>query len=73
MLELDCHMTKDRQTVVHHDFTLSRTTGHEGFIKDLNYDVRHHLHRIRSIQFVLLSILAITEDKSICSALLQSK
>ncbi|CAF0794409.1 unnamed protein product [Adineta steineri] len=38
MLELDCHMTKDRQTVVHHDFLLNRTTGELGFIKDIEYD-----------------------------------
>lgn len=40
MLELDCHMTKDRQAVVHHDFNLTRTAGHEAFIRDLNYDVK---------------------------------
>ncbi len=39
MLELDCHLTKDRQTVVHHDFALNRTTGQLGFIRDLEYDV----------------------------------
>ena len=40
MLELDCHMTKDHQTVVHHDFSLERTTGHAGFIKDIEYHVK---------------------------------
>ena len=39
MLEIDCHMTKDRQVVVHHDFALNRTTGQDGYIKDLDYDV----------------------------------
>ena len=39
MLELDCHMTKDRQAVVHHDFALNRTTGHLGYIKDIDYAV----------------------------------
>jgi len=39
MLELDCHLTKDRQTVVHHDFALNRTTGQFGYIRDIEYDV----------------------------------
>ncbi len=39
MLELDCHITKDHQTVVHHDFSLNRTTGQLGYIRDLEYDV----------------------------------
>jgi len=39
MLELDCHMTKDRQVVVHHDFALDRTTGQPGYIRDIEYDV----------------------------------
>ena len=39
MLELDCHLTKDKQAVVHHDFALLRTTGHAGYIRDTNYDV----------------------------------
>jgi glycerophosphoryl diester phosphodiesterase len=39
MIELDCHLTKDHQTVVHHDFVLNRTTGHLGYIKDTDYDV----------------------------------
>jgi glycerophosphoryl diester phosphodiesterase len=39
MLELDCHMTKDRQVVVHHDFALDRTTGQPGCIRDIEYDV----------------------------------
>ncbi len=39
MLELDCHMTKDRQVVVHHDFALYRTTGQPGCIRDIEYDV----------------------------------
>ncbi|CAF4311415.1 unnamed protein product, partial [Rotaria magnacalcarata] len=38
MLELDCHLTKDSQAVVHHDFTLNRTTGQFGFIRDVEYD-----------------------------------
>lgn len=37
MLELDCHLTKDKQVVVVHDSTLKRITGHEGKIKDLEY------------------------------------
>ena len=39
MLELDCHLTKDHQVVVHHDFSVNRTTGEDGFIRDMNYDV----------------------------------
>ncbi|CAF0766022.1 unnamed protein product [Adineta ricciae] len=38
MLELDCHLTKDDQVVVHHDFAINRTTGQNGFIRDMNYD-----------------------------------
>lgn len=40
MFELDCHLTKDHQVVVHHDFSVNRTTGEDGFIRDMNYDVR---------------------------------
>jgi glycerophosphoryl diester phosphodiesterase len=40
MLELDCHLTKDDQVVVHHDFSVNRTTGEDGFIRDIDYDVR---------------------------------
>ncbi|CAF0890242.1 unnamed protein product [Rotaria sordida] len=43
MLELDCHLTKDNQVVVHHDFSLDRTTGEEIFIRDIEY---HNLPRI---------------------------
>ena len=45
MLEIDCHMTKDRQAVVHHDFALDRTTGQDGYIKDLDYDVSLYQHQ----------------------------
>ncbi|UJR32151.1 hypothetical protein I4U23_019618 [Adineta vaga] len=38
MLELDCHLTKDHQVVVHHDFSLNRTAGQDGFIRDINYN-----------------------------------
>ncbi|CAF4580174.1 unnamed protein product [Rotaria sp. Silwood1] len=38
MLELDCHLTKDKQVVVHHDFSLDRTTGEDRFIRDLDYN-----------------------------------
>ena len=41
MLELDCHMTKDYQVVVHHDFTLNRTTGELEFIRNIEYSVRN--------------------------------
>jgi glycerophosphoryl diester phosphodiesterase len=39
MLELDCHITKDQQTIVHHDSSLNRTTGQFGYIRDVQYDV----------------------------------
>ena len=39
MLEIDCHMTKDRRAVVHHDFTLTRTVGQDLHIRDIEYEV----------------------------------
>jgi len=39
MLELDCHLTKDHQVVVHHDFSLDRTAHQIEFIRDMNYEV----------------------------------
>jgi len=36
-IELDVHMTRDNQLVVIHDFTLKRTTGEKGCIKDFDY------------------------------------
>lgn len=39
MLELDCHLTKDHQVVVHHDFALNRTTSNNGFIREMDYEV----------------------------------
>ena len=38
MLELDCHLTKDKQVVVAHDSCLLRTTGQNLYVKDLLYD-----------------------------------
>ena len=37
MLEVDCHLTRDKQVVVAHDPSLLRITGHDVFIKDMNY------------------------------------
>lgn len=37
MLEMDCHLTKDKQVVVLHDACLLRTTGHDVLVKDLDY------------------------------------
>lgn len=37
MLELDCHLTKDGQVVVCHDHNLSRSTGTDKNISELNY------------------------------------
>ena len=38
MLEVDCHLTKDKQVVVAHDSCLHRTTGENAYFKDLHYD-----------------------------------
>lgn len=43
MLELDCHLTRDGQAVVHHDFALNRTTNQFGYIRDIEYSVRRIL------------------------------
>lgn len=37
-IELDIHMTKDGKLVVIHDFTLNRTTGVKGYIRDFSYN-----------------------------------
>ncbi|XP_006012940.1 lysophospholipase D GDPD3a [Latimeria chalumnae] len=37
LLEIDCHLTKDRQVVVSHDENLLRQTGQDSNISDLNY------------------------------------
>jgi glycerophosphoryl diester phosphodiesterase len=42
MFELDCHLTKDDQVVVHHDFSIERTTGQNGFIRDIKYEVSQY-------------------------------
>lgn len=39
MLELDCHLTKDEQVVVLHDFHLKRSTGVSTSISDVVYAV----------------------------------
>lgn len=45
MLELDCHITKDKQVVVAHDPSLLRIAGVDTLIKDLNY---HQLPLIKT-------------------------
>jgi hypothetical protein len=45
MLELDCHITKDKQVVVAHDPSLLRIAGIDAFIEDLNY---HQLPLIKT-------------------------
>ncbi len=56
MLELDCHLTKDHQVVVHHDFSVNRTTGEDGFIRDTAYDVcsyrKSQNKRIKNISYL---------------------
>lgn len=42
MIELDCHITKDHQVVVHHDFSMERTTGEARLIHDTEYNVSYH-------------------------------
>lgn len=37
-IELDVHLSKDGVPVVIHDFTLKRTTGIDGFVKDYYYE-----------------------------------
>lgn len=60
MLELDCHLTKDNQAVVHHDFALNRTTGELGFIRDIEYDVGNKV--IINLRDIILSFLEITKN-----------
>lgn len=38
MLELDCHITKDKKVVVVHDNDLRRLTGMNKFVNRENYD-----------------------------------
>ncbi|UJR14609.1 hypothetical protein I4U23_001603 [Adineta vaga] len=62
MLELDCHLTKDQQAVVHHDASLQRTTDHLGYIKDIEYD---KLPRINSkIHLYYNSDITISSDNN---------
>ena len=69
MLELDCHLTKDHQVVVHHDFSVNRTTGEDGFIRDMNYDVSASLTFF--IQEIVLVIhLEFTKNQYHCATLL---
>lgn len=37
-IELDVHITKDDKIIVHHDYSLLRMTGFEGFIKETTWD-----------------------------------
>ncbi|CAF4469186.1 unnamed protein product [Rotaria sp. Silwood2] len=62
MLELDCHLTKDSQAIVHHDFALNRTTDQIGFIRDTEYD---RLPRISSnIELYYDSDVIISSDNN---------
>jgi glycerophosphoryl diester phosphodiesterase len=51
MLEMDCHLTKDKQVVVAHDVSLLRITGHDIAIKDMDYKQLPLLKTSISIDF----------------------
>lgn len=51
MLELDCHLTKDKKVVVLHDRSLLRVTGCDKHIKELDYDQLPLLKTSISIDF----------------------
>lgn len=51
MLELDCHLTKDKQVVVVHDPSLFRITGHDVLVKELNYSELPLLKTTLTIDF----------------------
>ena len=51
MLELDCHLTKDKQVVVAHDSSLLRTTGRDILIKETFYDELPLLKTSLDIEF----------------------
>ncbi|CAI2372485.1 unnamed protein product [Moneuplotes crassus] len=42
-IELDLHLTKDKQVVISHDDNLRRFVGVDKYIKDLNYDEISHI------------------------------
>ena len=50
MLELDVHMTKDKQVIVCHDGELSRCTDSHGNISDYDYKVRLNRPTFLSVQ-----------------------
>lgn len=51
MLELDCHLTKDKQVVVAHDSSLLRTTGRNILIEDTLYNELPLLKTSLDIEF----------------------
>ncbi|XP_065199498.1 lysophospholipase D GDPD1-like [Planococcus citri] len=52
MLEIDCHITKDKQVVVFHDSNLRRLTGIDSNVSDLNYNELPLLKSVVSVDFV---------------------
>jgi len=51
MLEIDCHLTKDRHVVVAHDSSLLRTTGVDLLIKDTFYNQLPLMKTTQDIEF----------------------
>ena len=63
MLEIDCHLTKDRHVVVAHDSSLLRTTGVDLLIKDTFYNQLPLMKTTQDIEFdpgIILTSLTCT-------------
>lgn len=51
MLELDCHLTKDKHVVVVHDSCLERLTGENLIVEECNYSQLPPLQTTLNIDF----------------------
>eukprot|EP00117_Sycon_ciliatum_P029492 scpid84036/ scgid23472/ Glycerophosphodiester phosphodiesterase domain-containing protein 1; Glycerophosphodiester phosphodiesterase 4 len=51
ILELDLHLTKDKQIVICHDSDLKRSTGYEGTVEEMNYADLPPLNQYLEITF----------------------